>query len=66
MGRRTPGAIGLINLIDNPARYEQTVRLKLLPRAAARKRKIKTRNDRKPINDKVSNAMTKYKRKKPS
>lgn len=33
--RRNAVAIGLISPIYNPARYEQTVRLKLLPRAAA-------------------------------
>jgi len=33
--RRNAGAIGLINLIYNLARYEQIVRLKLLPRNAA-------------------------------
>ena len=32
--RRNAGAIGLINLIYNLARYEQIVRLKLLPRNA--------------------------------
>ena len=32
--RRNVAAIGLINLIDNLARYEQIVRLKLLPRNA--------------------------------
>lgn len=38
-----------MNLIYNLARYEQVVRLKLLPRTAALKAKIKTRNGRKPI-----------------
>ena len=33
--RRNAAAIGLINLIYNLARYEQIVRLKLLPRNAA-------------------------------
>jgi IS5 family transposase len=33
--RRNAAAIGLINLIYNLARYEQIVRLKLLPRTAA-------------------------------
>ena len=33
--RRNVAAIGLINLIYNLARYEQIVRLKLLPRIAA-------------------------------
>jgi hypothetical protein len=33
--RRNAAAIGLINLIYNLARYEQIVRLKLLPRIAA-------------------------------
>lgn len=33
--RRNTAAIGLINLIYNLARYEQIVRLKLLPRNAA-------------------------------
>jgi IS5 family transposase len=34
-GRRNAAALGLINLIYNLARYEQIVRLKLLPRTAA-------------------------------
>jgi hypothetical protein len=33
--RRNAAAIGLINLIYNLARYEQMVRLKLLPRTVA-------------------------------
>ena len=33
--RKAGAAIGLINLIYNLARYEQIVRLKLLPRNAA-------------------------------
>ena len=33
--RRNAAAIGLVNLIDNLTRYEQIVRLKLLPRNAA-------------------------------
>lgn len=35
IGRRNAAAIGLIDLIDNLACYEQIVRLKLLPRTAA-------------------------------
>jgi len=35
IGRRNATAIGLISLIYNLARYEQIVRLKLLPRNAA-------------------------------
>jgi hypothetical protein len=46
--RRNAAAIGLINLIYNLARYEQIVRLKLLPRNAAWKTKFETKNDRKP------------------
>ena len=34
IGRRNAEAIGLINLIDNLARYEQIARLKLRPRIA--------------------------------